>query len=509
MKRNKILFIAVTFFIFMFLVVLIPELILRVIWDGKERTPNYTPESPYYPNANEEIGFTLKPDYNYKHLKMKTNSEGFRINREITHLKSDEVYRVVCLGDSVMQGYNTYFRHTIPSLLSDGLNHVSLKGYKRAEVLNFGISGYNMTQYLAVLKEYGLKYQPDMVVAGITIFNDFDGYFMTYLDKGFLGAMAVDNIHGYNYRLTAPSKAFWRSYLFRFLYMKFTDTWENRHRGPVDHGGKHKYIRKRLAASCDSDDPIWERTAGMLDEMKELSQKHDFKLIFLIIPTREQVVYDDLPRAPQNILKKLLEERDLSYVDYFDDFLSTWKTSKHLPYRDNESHPDNTMNDFIAKSVRDRIMESVGQTTESGTGEFNLGFAKDWKYLSYGWDSLDRKGKRRYRWIINNQARLVFPGFRNNVSLFRIKVKKFPECDNQLMTILLNGKKIFSHNLSGNDDFMTFDVSFPSVIKLTDSNRMDFSFSCARLPSNQMKKGKNKKTTPKVYTAAVDKIILK
>jgi len=308
MMRKSKLFVVVTVIIFLFLIILIPELVLRVIWDGKEQTPNRKPRSPYYPNANEEIGFTLKLDYNYQYLKMKANSEGFLIDRSITHLKSDEVYRVVCLGDSVMQGYNTYFRHTIPSLLADGLNHISLKGYKRAEVLNFGICGYNMTPYLAVLKEYGLKYHPDMVVTGITIVNDFDGYFMTYLDKGFLRAIPVDTVHGYNYNLTVPSKIFWNSYLFRFLYMKFADPWENRHRGPVNHGGEYKYIRKRLAASCDSDDPVWERTAGILDEMKKLSKKHDLKLIFLIIPTREQVVYDDLPRTPQRFFKKLLEE---------------------------------------------------------------------------------------------------------------------------------------------------------------------------------------------------------
>jgi lysophospholipase L1-like esterase len=88
------------------------------------------------------------------------NSMGFR-DREHSIEKAPGTYRILVLGDSITQGFGIEATEDVftsvleAELRAEGVN---------AEVLNFGVSGYNTEQEVETLREKGLRYDPDLVV---------------------------------------------------------------------------------------------------------------------------------------------------------------------------------------------------------------------------------------------------------------------------------------------------------------------------------------------------------
>lgn len=78
--------------------------------------------------------------------------------------KPPGTFRIACMGDSVTYGVCATQRETYPSRLEEYLNrHFALPG-RRFEVLNFGVTGYNITQIMESLRVRALKYDPDLII---------------------------------------------------------------------------------------------------------------------------------------------------------------------------------------------------------------------------------------------------------------------------------------------------------------------------------------------------------
>lgn len=92
-----------------------------------------------------------------------TNSHGFR-DRERAYEKPPQRQRVVLLGDSFLEALQVPFEHSLPYLLEEALRQ---RGFD-VEVLNLGISGYGTAREYLLLREKGLRYQPDLVVLFFT-----------------------------------------------------------------------------------------------------------------------------------------------------------------------------------------------------------------------------------------------------------------------------------------------------------------------------------------------------
>jgi lysophospholipase L1-like esterase len=95
------------------------------------------------------------------------NSMGLR-DEEYPLAKPEGVYRIFVLGDSIAFGDGLPAAQAFPDTLERILNE---KRPPKVEVLNGGIRGYNTYQESLLLKEVGLKYQPDLVVLAYAL-ND-------------------------------------------------------------------------------------------------------------------------------------------------------------------------------------------------------------------------------------------------------------------------------------------------------------------------------------------------
>lgn len=121
-----------------------------------------------------EIIYELKPDIKDAYFKLapfETNSMGLR-DREYTFGKPPQTVRVAVIGDSytmpsgvpIEDAYHT----RIEKKLNAGQNHDT-----KYEFINFGVGGYDLRQYAAVIEHKAMPMNPDMILIGFCGINDY------------------------------------------------------------------------------------------------------------------------------------------------------------------------------------------------------------------------------------------------------------------------------------------------------------------------------------------------
>jgi hypothetical protein len=96
------------------------------------------------------------------------NDDGFR-DRIYTRPKPPGTFRVVVIGDSIAFGYGVDERDAFPKVLEARLAELAPEAH--IEVVNLGVSGYNAYTEAELLKDVGVKYEPDLVLLQFCI-ND-------------------------------------------------------------------------------------------------------------------------------------------------------------------------------------------------------------------------------------------------------------------------------------------------------------------------------------------------
>jgi hypothetical protein len=90
---------------------------------------------------------------------VQTNSHGFR-DREHTYEKPQGLKRIVILGDSYIEALQVPFERSLTVLLESRLRKKNLP----AETINLGVSTYGTGREYLMLREHGIKYNPDLVL---------------------------------------------------------------------------------------------------------------------------------------------------------------------------------------------------------------------------------------------------------------------------------------------------------------------------------------------------------
>jgi len=100
---------------------------------------------------------------------IRINSDGLR-DVEHQREKLPETVRIAVLGDSLAEALQVPLEQSFPRRLEAMLNASGQN--PRAEVINFGVSGYGTDQEYLTLKTHAATYRPDVVVLAFTIGND-------------------------------------------------------------------------------------------------------------------------------------------------------------------------------------------------------------------------------------------------------------------------------------------------------------------------------------------------
>jgi lysophospholipase L1-like esterase len=191
---------------------LLGEIITRIHFFGKDAF-SYTKVNSFgiLDNSNiikyssvKGLKYELIPNLNthYKLVPFETNQEGFRDENHAIE-KDTNTIRIAIIGDSFTMGTGVEKEELYSNQLSNLLNH---KG--NYEIMNFGVAGYSLTEYLLVYDNKVAKYNPDIVIIGFCASND-------------------HLIFGKDYNLTEfvikPKKnVFWDSYLIKLFNMRLS-----------------------------------------------------------------------------------------------------------------------------------------------------------------------------------------------------------------------------------------------------------------------------------------------
>jgi len=254
------------------------------------------------PDPNPDILYGFIPGVTTNDGQIRINSQGYRDAEFPTAEARARMFLVLNLGDSVTFGGRVRLEETYPKRLEQQLNADA--GSSNVRVLNAGVPGYNTQQELAVLRQLGRQYSPDLVLLG-WVLNDADSAYNVY-DKG----SAVTNM----YPLRGPSGITLRTLLYQsrlLLFLKDQADAFQRH-FPQLFPDSRFYINFRMHR------PEWQRMKEALLAIATVAREHGSELMVILFPFDVQLLRGTTP--PQDDVARFLRAHGVHVLDVFPAF---------------------------------------------------------------------------------------------------------------------------------------------------------------------------------------------
>lgn len=280
---------------------------------------------------DSSLGWKHKKNVSYKFVtpeytaSLTFNSKGLR-GPDISYEKSDDVYRVMILGDSYTEGYTVDLEDSFPEILRNELSKKVRN--KKVQVINSGVGGYSTDQEYLYMKEEGRKYKPDLTVL---MFCENDVYFNTqpmywrgckpYFMFGdgklILKNTPVPKPFGQS-QPKSSGLALPRSYLLSYLIERYEYMVMARIKDPTP-------TTKIGVIKYDQDiDNSWLITEAIIKELKLLLDSENCGLVVSYIP-KVELIHGDLSRSamgneidldkPRNILSYICSKNQIAFID--------------------------------------------------------------------------------------------------------------------------------------------------------------------------------------------------
>lgn len=272
------------------------EIGLRLFWSDfylKFRPELPTGERRFHP----ERGWSLVPSLRVTRgdteftVTQTHNAQGFR-GPEIAQSPSPDRPRVLVLGDSMTYGHGVEDSETYPAVLQ----HLE----PRFEVINAGVPGYSGVEELLLLREEGMRLEPDLVILGFfwnDVMDAFQGRYARFeLADGALRFVAPspaspehpvfrDDKRRQQRRTGLVYRMFSWSYTYRFasdrlklLHLLIDDWWEDPQSIPGIGNAELE--------------PAWLLSFQLIREMRRVAQQGGAEFLLLIIPDQQQIERD-------------------------------------------------------------------------------------------------------------------------------------------------------------------------------------------------------------------------
>ena len=268
------------------------ELTARVFWERPPATVGAAFIDSGVFRADEECGWRMNPDVVFVHelygnpsSTIRTNSRGLRSPEHVPDSRS-RGRRILVLGDSFAFGWGVDDHETFPAQLQIFMPD--------AEVINLGVSGYNLAQSHRLLLSEGMQYEPDLVVLSFCHNDVTDQRIPTIEDKR---------------RASTPgARTGWKaalsdsSHLVDFLRFSATMISPVRRAlqaiGLKEPDGGYEYLDTNLRPSLRDYPPAlitqWEHTVEELSAIHRTCTQFGAKLLVAGIPPRQLSVPDNL-----------------------------------------------------------------------------------------------------------------------------------------------------------------------------------------------------------------------
>lgn len=255
---------------------------------------------------------------------VRINQLGLR-DREILPVKTPGIYRILILGDSMVEALQVALEQTFVKVTEALLNRWA-NGKTQFEVINAGVSGYGTAQEYLWLKHDGIWLHPDLVVLAFFVGNDVRNNSVRLEARGRHPFFVLDGpglaLSNRPFYFDNPLKAWLRArshlYLTLMRARARLNAAEQAHR--INDVDMAVFAREEKVEWAEA----WEITSRLLRQINRLAQDAKADFILLALPDPVQVSPSflatvssetlDLGR-PQRRLAQVARAEGIGYVD--------------------------------------------------------------------------------------------------------------------------------------------------------------------------------------------------
>lgn len=317
---------------------------------------------------NPDLPYVLEPNAEGRgwDTDIKINANGFR-DREYAVEKGPH-FRIAAIGDSITFGSGI---SSTSELYPKRLERALLRRAPdlRPQVLNFGVTGYDVLNNVEYLRTHALKFQPDVVVMGFCV-NDIgsastaDEYVRAqrYLEHPVFRLRSAQWFLSLGLRAVASV---------RVRLDGTAEQFEVRNRNRILPTRDDPVLAAQMAAlpspgEMDAEEGLlrwWTEPArlGYLEyaftRLRDLSARHHFAVVVVGLP-----ILRDSERAPWRVVNEMIRHESLKFgfhfVDVFDWFER--RGPEHLRNRpDDDIHPNAEGHAIVARALDDYLATSL------------------------------------------------------------------------------------------------------------------------------------------------------
>lgn len=300
------------------------------------------------PSAN--LGYQLVP--NLRGGNITINSQGLR-DRERNWEKPEGVRRILGIGDSFTFGYQVALNESYLKQLEKKLNRSEgSRSEGKWDVINAGVTGYNMWQYLEYFRCCGYRYNPDLLIIGV-FFDDFFGDPVTGAGTGFL----------------KPQRYRPLSFLRLVNFIRnSSEILKYRYRHLIGVRWLKSIRERRAFINNTKDGPLLNGTADpqiyrkfetRLEKILQIAKEYHIKVLVMLIPDVIQLGHPEL-QGVNRILKDMCDRLGVAYLDITPAFerIKDINSLYLLPY---DAHTSPKGHSIIANQLEKRILKIFPQ----------------------------------------------------------------------------------------------------------------------------------------------------
>ncbi len=246
-----------------------------------------------------DSGYTLMnagDQYEWQGIPVNINSHGLR-GPETTIAKPEDTFRILNLGDSVAMGWGVREEESYGQRLEEIIADEMLIE-QNIEVINASVPGWNPENELAYLKAEGFQFEPDLILLDLTLVNDIYGQSALLKNQ-------------------RPAVIEWlRTNTYTWPFLSIQMQWmaarsEGQERIEVIDPPDKPASYFPLDPSAEQWSLVWES----IQEMNDLAAEREIPFVILLFPLEFQVLDNDFPTLPQEILTTRAAEAGIPTVD--------------------------------------------------------------------------------------------------------------------------------------------------------------------------------------------------
>lgn len=254
--------------------------------------------------------------------------------------KPQSVFRIIVIGDSIGFGYcnessTLKIDDTFPKVLERDLNKHSLGPYRRVEVINLSVSGYDTEQEVEFLRTKGVALQPDLVIVAYCLNDAWEASME-------LGMMRQKSAGLEHWR----KELFFKSQLVRLVGYRLSLL------------ARHLGLRGAQTTSAKSRNDRGDRVGRAFGTLAQLSQQYRFRTLIAVFPFFE--TWSDYPESRMHReVRRKARRRHFLHLDLLHAFQesSPWDC-RQLQGRCNREHPDEAGHRLAASAIGEFILEN-------------------------------------------------------------------------------------------------------------------------------------------------------